>query len=858
MNLTLLQFRTEVLRFRAALAVWWGLLLVDLAINAGWIGHPPVRQDNAGSQLFLLACRSIDMACWLLLAMLPAWVALVDSPARRDRFLAARPMPGADVWRAKSLFLLTLIVLPVVVQETAYLLFQGVPVSIVAHAAIEKLVFTTVIVAGSAAFAALWAGFQQLIAAMAVVVGAFVAAAFLLDMAIHVLKWPVRSLNFDRDPATFLVFNLAVALALVCVAVLNARRQWGIRGRSVGLLSACGIVIVILWAWPDGVLDIRPANPAAAAGVVKKSTLRVPFSSFSVTRETNRVQFQFTPQITPPPARNRVLIQATQLDAVWADGSRRRLNLPWRPRGPVALFQGSWESLAPADKRCLSALLPGNPDWISTLNSGFSQDFITVAGTLDITAVAGREKDPFTLQSGLTADVYSYEIAADIALESGASARTHTARWSVTRVDADSNPEISLWLDMAHVKLLTGRDEDTSQFRGGGNACYSYALYFPAKNLVVSPDFASSMSTLGNRSAWARQTLNLRYRMNRFYAGLIGSEDMRQARLLVFRSRWLGSAPCVWDSPSMVWQDIPERSDSYHANPVSGEQMSRSDFYRRLAAIPAPGAGCTRAEAGRYLAEMLSLVAARQSMPDEYEPVVQQVILLLSNHCDLVIDAFALSDYRGRHLIERGLIRGLEETQKGRILDALKRAPGLAGVVWERGWLEDARGELLRLARQPGVTLDFKVLVALKDASLHPVLLDAFESSPSDYRLWQIQQVPGIEPALGATMDRLWARRPRGPDERSEWMTCMSVQAAYGRTEAFRELYRWQQVAADDYQRQEIRRKLMELIHWTEGKPLARWDDSACAARLKEHRAEDFQFDPAWRGYVLKTNGATP
>jgi hypothetical protein len=88
-------------------------------------------------------------------------------------------------------------------------------------------------------------------------------------------------------------------------------------------------------------------------------------------------------------------------------------------------------------------------------------------------------------------------------------------------------------------------------------------------------------------------------------------------------------------------------------------------------------------------------------------------------------------------------------------------------------------------------------------------------------------------------------------------MTCMSVQAAYGRTEAFRELYRWQQVAADDYQRQEIRRRLMELIHWTEGKPIARWDDDAWAARLKEHRAEDFQFDPAWRGYVLKTNGAT-
>lgn len=857
MNFTLLQFRTEALRFRAALAVWWGLLLVDLAINAGWIGHPPARQDHAGSQLFLLACRGIDMAFWLLLLLLPAWVALVDSPARRDRFLAARPMPGADVWRAKGLFLLMLIVLPVVVQETVYLLCQGVPVSIILHAAIEKLLFTTVVVAGSAAFAALWAGFQQLIVAMAVVVGAAVAAGFLVSVTIHILKWPVRSLDLDRDPATFLVFNVAVALALVCVAILNARRQWGIRGRSAGLLSACGIVIVILWAWPNGVLDIRPANPAAAAGVVKEATIRVPHGSFSATRETNRAEFQFTPRITPS-ARNRVLIHPTRLDAVWTDGSRRNLNLPWRPRGPVPLFQGCWESLAPADKRCLSALLPGNPDWISTLNSGFSHDDIPVAATLDTAAVAGREKDPFTLHSGLVADVYSYEIAADIALESGATARTRTVRWNVTRVDAESAPGISLWLDVAHVKLLTSRDEDTSEFRGGGDACYSYALYFPGKNLVVSPDISSGMDTLGNRSAWARKTLNLRYRMSQFYAGLIGAEDIRKARLLVFQSRWLGSAPCAWDSPAMVWQDIPKRSESYYVSGVSGERMSRSDFYRRLAAIPAPGAGCTRAEAGRYLAEMLSLVAVRQSMPDEYEPVAQQVILLLSNHCDLVLDAFASSDYHGQHLIERALIRGLEENQKSRILDALKRAPGLAGVIWERGWLEDARGELLRLSRLPGMTLDFKVLVALKDASLHPVLLDAFESSPSDYRLWQIQQAPGIEPALGTMMDRMWASRPRGPDERSEWLTCMSVQAAYGRMEAFREIYRWQQVATDDYQAGEIRRRLMELVHWTEGKPIARWDDDAWAARLKEHRAEDFQFDPAWRGYVLKTNGATP
>jgi hypothetical protein len=112
MKLIWLQFRKDVRRFRVYLALWFGLLLLDLAVNMGWVGQvfyvPNHGFDSASNTWTAL----LPIFIWALIVLLPTVVVLEDSPARRDGFLATRPMPKSALFAAKAMFVFALIVLP--------------------------------------------------------------------------------------------------------------------------------------------------------------------------------------------------------------------------------------------------------------------------------------------------------------------------------------------------------------------------------------------------------------------------------------------------------------------------------------------------------------------------------------------------------------------------------------------------------------------------------------------------------------------------------------------------------------------------------------------------------------------------
>src|ERR1700733_13251577 len=112
MNLALHQFWKDVRQFRIALAVWFGLLALDLAVNLGWVGQVVYSPDRGFDHAAHTWTGLLPKVIWVFIAVLPSLVVLTDSPARREGFLATRPLPKGDWLLAKILFVLALVVAP--------------------------------------------------------------------------------------------------------------------------------------------------------------------------------------------------------------------------------------------------------------------------------------------------------------------------------------------------------------------------------------------------------------------------------------------------------------------------------------------------------------------------------------------------------------------------------------------------------------------------------------------------------------------------------------------------------------------------------------------------------------------------
>ena len=87
-----------------------GELLLDLAVNLGWAGQVVYSPDRGFDHAANTWTAMLPGVLWILAAMLPSVVVVTDSPTNHEGFLATRPLPKRDLYLAKLLFILALIV----------------------------------------------------------------------------------------------------------------------------------------------------------------------------------------------------------------------------------------------------------------------------------------------------------------------------------------------------------------------------------------------------------------------------------------------------------------------------------------------------------------------------------------------------------------------------------------------------------------------------------------------------------------------------------------------------------------------------------------------------------------------------
>ena len=862
MDLAWHQFRKDMRQFRVFLGIWGGLLLLDLAVNLGWVGQVDFRALGGVDQMSNFWTWLLPEVLWVLVGLLPSLAVLADSPARREGFLATRPLAKRDWFFAKLLFVLGLVVAPWVLQELVHLLWQGMPAWVIAQGTLERLLFTLPVAVGFGAFAALWPGYARWARALAgSVVGAYLLLAIVAMVSQFVFH--TQPFSFEPDSARGLVGTYGLTLALVLLAVWHSRVHPGVLGRWGGLVLALLCYWVALKLCPRGLLALRPADPTTARTVMADAGFEIPGRGLAFWKQLDPrrpgwAQFvvNLTPRTKPLPA--GLLVEWANQDSSVARagggtlpgdgrvGHKRLFNaMLWNPSHHSDDI-AAWAAEFPEDVlfRMETPFMPGSRDSFQ-------------AGRFDLPARTEELAEPLTLRTAFEARVFRWRKLADLPLTPGATATDEFGSWQYLATESLPWTGAQFHVRRRQIELATARDSRCSTADFGPANRFVFMIYDPQRHLVWLPHFFGSSATRATHTALAQHHVALHLPSN----SQLTAAEIARCRLLVFEKTWLGTVPETWQSPAFTLADFFLTSPSLGF--ANNDRLPRAEFKRRLAALRSPAPDAPRREVSLYLLEFLRLVDAHGRPLELRDPLTAELARFVPTHLDVLLDGLPAMSWVSKRSVVNALQRGATEAQKPALVAALAREPELAEVLLARGWVDDARAEVLQLARAPHVrSLPLSALRAIawiRDPQTYPRLLEEFERQPDEPKLELLRTLPGLEVPLRDIVRRRWREESRVLGQfRQEMLFDETFKLALrqGEASALQRVFLFLDDPAfkDSVGGWHLAQALWPGVRLSGLDPEKRQDNEAVLAWMRTHRPEDFVFDPARRQFVLKEN----
>ncbi len=856
MNLVWHQLRKDVRQFRVFLGIWGGLVLLDLAVSLGWVGQASCLPRADVDWVSNTWTGLLPDVLWAFVGLLPSLVVLADSPARREGFLAARPLPLRDLLLAKLLFVLGLIVAPWTLQELVHLTFQGMPGWVIAQGTFERLLVTLPVAVGFGAYAALWPGYARWARALAI----SVVGTYLLALGALAVNWFVlhsRAEPFDFSFAAGLVGVYGCTSALVLLAVWHARVHPGLLGRWGGL------VVVALCYWLTGMLcprdwlTLRPADAATAKSVMADVGFEIPPRSMSFQKQHNPDRVQFTVNLAP-----RTKPLPAGLVAEWStrDSSLTRTAggaLPGGVRGghtPLfnPLYWNPW--LYTADFAAWASELP--EDVLFRVEDHYlpgPQQSAAQAGRFDLPTSGKELTAPLTLQADLEARVFRWRKLAELPLTPGAKATDEFGRWEYVNTVSPSPMGAQLCVRRRQIELATARDSRCSSAYYGPLARQVIMVYDPQRHVAWLPSSTGNSTGRATHTALPQHLVTLHLNNRKPFT----TEELARCRLLVFEKTWLGSVPETWQSPTFTLAEMLPL-DSGMATGVN-QRMPRAEFLRRIAALKTPAPAAARRDVSLYLLEFLRLVDARGRPLELSDPLTAQLARFVPAHLDLLLDGLPVMNWTSKRSVLAALQLGATDAQKPALIAALASEPELAGVIFARGWMEDARPEILQLANRPQhQPLPLSALRAIAwfhDPQTYPGLLEEFERQVNESQYEALRTLPGLEVQLAEIIRRRWREESLVVNSlSSQQYELFRLAIQLGETNALQRAF--QLLDDPDFnvasQGWHLADALRPGVQMADLSPEKRQDYEAVLAWMRAHRPEDFVFDLARRQFVLK------
>jgi len=875
MRLTFHQFRKDLRQFRILLLVWFLMLLLDLSVNLGWLGvgaAPNWQNGEYRSELFDFQVFMQTAFRWVLFFLIPSVVVLADSPGRREGFLRTRPLPGRNLFWAKALFVVTLVLVPALLQELIYLSASGVSAGYVLHGVLERLLYALPMVTIAAAFASLWRNYARWAAGAAIALVGTLLCLSLLNI-LCLLTGHLDAFDHLSDAATgsrTLAGLYFFSLAATAVAVGHARRTWGAAGRWLGIAAAILVYLTTITCWPQDFFKLVPADPVAARSVAAQSPFDVPLQQIQLGRSfdqhwLDRLDFwvNVTPQITNSIAPNLIEWSGRQVQLANAAG---QTFTPDRPPG-ISSSRQSYGNPPSTDLNIWAGLLPKEAIFLlspSTLPAGAS----TSLGEFHLDARAAWLRGPVTLHARLEGRVYRWDKVAELAVNTPATVKDPYGAWTmvafhpVIKHQNGSQTPVAVLLKRSQIGFATATDARTAAFQNGPRERYDFVLYQPGRNLVLVPDSSYPAATRAGDTALEQYWLNLSFSQRFGATKSFTPEEWAECQLLIFQRTWLGTVPADWQSPGLVINDLLAPADaSQQAGSAAGQGvLPLGEVRRRLAELPVPGPAASRVEVGHYLFQVALLLNANNTSYTLGEAASSRLASLAPDHLEVLLAGLSAIGNPAKTTLLQAINSGVTESQKARIIAALPENPDLLEVVLNRGWEADAHDAIYKLMASPQ-PLSYQAIQAIAsfhDPATYPRLLAAFEAAPGREVYDLLRTLPGLAQPLSEAVARQWQNpvhflsgNGQEVDEQA-----LSLGLHTGSMEALRFAYRMlaETEPGDD----------SSLIVW----PLAqsffgnvRMDGLKIQDRqshpkvldwMRQYKPEDFVFDPVRQCFYLK------
>ncbi|MDE2928825.1 MAG: hypothetical protein OXT71_20770 [Acidobacteriota bacterium] len=283
MKLILHIFRKDFRHLRLYLAGWLGLLIsVCLFVRLGW-----------GLGLGWIAVIGVLKVA--LLALIVSNLVQEDSPVGSTSFWLSRPVSGRQLLAAKSIVLAVTLIIPALLVEVMFLLFNGVTAHDTLRSIPETLIYTLFVVAILMMLAVLTRSLSQMVA-----LGLFSSVSMIVFLLVKAeIFFP--GIRLDIDPLTtmtlrsskwigFFLILLTMAAIVVCLQYLTRRRKLNAILALAGLLPC--ILTVEMWTWDFVAALRRPertvVDPEKLVARIDEQSLKF-FSNASMSSRDRRM-----------------------------------------------------------------------------------------------------------------------------------------------------------------------------------------------------------------------------------------------------------------------------------------------------------------------------------------------------------------------------------------------------------------------------------------------------------------------------------------------------------------------------------------------------------------------------------------
>lgn len=847
MNLVLHHFRKE---FRYLWMRWFaflGLLALDLAINLEWL--LPVSAGTVAPRWLVHVPTLLMLAGFSLMGSSPE-----DKPGSDRSFISTRPLPLRSYWTARIALWVLLLVVPVVLQNVLYLLLSHRPAAEIMRGTWWKALSTLGLTAWVLPMTALWRRGEFWIA-----LGCLAAGQLIADRVIEAaaMKWMFTSVTYRPNQLGMAVAELAFAAGTLWMAWRHQTGNPGTFWRRVGVMLSIGLLCLVLgrfWPWND---ENRPQNQARVMEMAPGLKAEIDLGVLEFTSFAEDWQRQLFLPVRTRTRDARVSVQVRPQSVETVQGVRVSRSQPdFGLRSRTFNLQLLSQTLMAADG-VLRDLFPAGTLFTT---SGYQSQWGVRA--LSYPCV-GKFEEPFPdparplrITTDFEVDWYEREIALDLPLQVGAQGESEGNALRILQVQQNKNENGAPSLGSVSVELHVGTRFAQMGLLNGT----TFLLYSPQRHLVwLDPSSRNFQPARGAEAGWSRHGERLGWSGVLNYAdGEDARVDVSQLRLILLRSRYLGTSEWTWKSPEIRLADYPPRSteQTLHGQPIyMGREVKA--FRERLATLKPPVEESSEAEARRYLYDLLATVsatnaahklAALKEVGDAFRPLLQHDLSLM-----LGLRASLWPGWNNRP--PKSLLdEYITEEQKETIIDLTPTNAVLVDTIIRKGWSEEARRLQPRLLAMPSLPrgIDDLLLKWGDEASLEKLMGELKHQNKShDYEA--LDKFPKLRPRLEAqTREEL---EQEAPVLRSmNYWTADRYRAAarYGSAGALEICLRWMAMGGD-LPSPNCSSQYLNLLK-EDGTKL--WQDKVSEQkqwpRYRHLKAADFEYLPEQRTWRLR------